>query len=325
MPCHPAGVLLAIAFVIAGLFVLTKSADLFVASAARLSAALSVPPIVIGAVVVGFGTSAPEMVVSAIAAGGGDLDIAVGNVVGSNIANLTLILGISALVCTLTVDSGVIRKEAPLAFSGAVLLAIFLQGGLERWEGVVLLVGMAAALTYILRSSRGATGEEELTAEVAEFLEVADHERRSTGKEALLAVLGLAGVIASAQVTVIGATTIADEIGLAEGFVGVTLVAIGTSLPELVTSVAAARRNEHDLIVGNLLGSNLFNSFAVGGLMAVIGPGEILDDKLTTIAVGSMLGIAALSWLFMSTGRVVRKWEAAALLAGYAITVPLLA
>ncbi len=307
--------------VLAGLFVLTKAADAFVTGAARLSTTLGVPPVVIGAVVIGFGTSAPEMVVSGISAGQDKLDIAVGNVIGSNVANLSLVLGVSGLLCAMTVTSGILRKEAPLSTASVVLFAVFVQGGLERWEGVALLVAMAAALAWLLVGS--GNDDDELLAEVDEFLD--DDEGITTGKELLRTLVGLAGVIGGAQATVWGASEIADILELGEGFVAVTLVALGTSLPELVTAIAAARKNEHDLIVGNLLGSNLFNSLGVGGIAAVIGPGQLVDTDLATIAVGSMLIVAFGAWAFLASGRRLVSWESLLLLAVYVITVPLLA
>ena len=314
-------IFLALVAAVAGLFLLAKSADTFVGGAARLASALNIPPVVIGAVVVGFGTSAPEMVVSGIASGQGKLDIAAGNIIGSNVANLTLVLGVASLLCTMHVDSKVLKREAPLAFAATVLFAILIQDGLERWEGVVLLVGLFAALAVIVFGGKG--GDDELAAEVEEFLE--SDEELSTGREALRTLLGLVGVVAGAQLTVYGASTIAEEVGLGEGFVGLTLVAIGTSLPELVTAIAAARKDEHELIIGNLLGSNLFNSLAVGGIAGIVGPGELVEDKLAGIAVVSMLVVSFGAWLFMRTGRRIASWEAITLLAVYVITVPLLA
>lgn len=313
--------LLALLAIAAGLFILTKAADAFVEGAARLSAALKVPPIVIGVVVVGFGTSAPEMVVSGIAAGQGKLDIAVGNIIGSNIANLSLVLAVSALLCTMSVTSGVLKREAPLSVGSVVIFAVLLQGGLERWEGVVLAVGLVAALILVLRGP--GADDDEMLAEVNEYLE--DHSKISLKAEGVRTVLGLAGVIIGAQLTVEGASNVADILGLGEGFVAVTLVALGTSLPELVTAIAAARKGEHELIIGNLLGSNLFNSFGVGAVAALVGPGQLVDDKLATIGVGSMVLVAFAAWLFMFTGKHVVRWEALALLAVYAVTIPLLA
>jgi len=315
-------VVLALLAVLVGLVLLTKAADVFVGGAARLSAALKVPPVIIGAAVIGFGTSAPEMVVSAIAAGQGKLDIAVGNVIGSNVANLSLVLGVAGLICAMTVTSQILRREAPLSTGAVVLFAVLVQGGLQRWEGLVLLAALVAALASLFFGRDG--GDAELAAEVDEYLEE-DGAEISTRREALLTLAGLLGVIVGAQLAVTGASSIADDLGLGEGFVGVTLIAVGTSLPELMTAIAAARKQEHDLILGNLLGSNLFNSLAVGGIAALVGPGALDDDKLASIGVGSMLVVAVGAWLAMATGRKVVSWEAVSLLAVYVITVPLLA
>lgn len=313
---------LALVAVLAGLVLLTRAADLFVGGAARLSAALKVPPVIIGAAVIGFGTSAPEMVVSAISAGQGKLDIAVGNVIGSNVANLSLVLGVAGLICAMGVTSGILRREAPLSTAAVVLFAVLVQGGLQRWEGVVLLVALLAALAYLFLGGDG--GDDELLAEVDEYLDD-DAAGISTKREVLRTLVGLAGVIVGAQLAVVGASRIADDLGLGEGFVGVTLIAVGTSLPELVTAVAAARKQEHDLILGNLLGSNLFNSLAVGAVAGLIGPGTLDDDKLASVGVGAMLVVAFGAWLSMATGREVVRWEAVTLLAVYVVTVPLLA
>jgi cation:H+ antiporter len=317
-----AAVVLALLAVLVGLAMLTKAADAFVGGAARLSAALRVPPVIIGAAVIGFGTSAPEMVVSGIASGQGKLDIAVGNVIGSNVANLSLVLGVAALICTMDVTSGILKREAPLSTAAVVVFAILVQDGLERWEGAVLLACLVGALALLFL--RKGNGDEELLAEVDEYLE--EHEGSvSVRSEAVRTALGLVGVIVGAQLAVTGASTIAEELGLGEGFIGVTLIAVGTSLPELMTAIVAARKGEHDLILGNLLGSNLFNSFGVGAVAGLIGPGTLEDDKLASIGVGAMLLVAVAAWLFMATQKKVLRWEGVALLAAYAVVVPLLA
>ena len=312
-------VLLAIVAIVIGLVALTKGADAFVAGAARLAVALSVPAVVVGAVIVGFGTSAPEMVVSAVASGQGKLEIAAGNIIGSNVANLTLVLGTAALLCSIRVDSRVLRREAPLSLGAVVLFGLLVQGGLSRWEGLVLAVGLVIALGVIIGVSGG--GNNELEAEVDEYVGDSSVDTR---REAVRTLVGLVGVVAGAQLAVWGATGIADELGLAEGFVGLTLIAIGTSLPELVTAIAAARQGEDELIVGNLLGSNIFNSLAVGATAGIVGPGSIDDPALTGFAVLLMIAIGAAAWLFMATGRAVVRSEAILLLVAYAVSIPFL-
>ena len=313
--------LVPIVAVLVGLVLLTRAADVFVEGAARLSAALNVSPVIIGAVVIGFGTSAPEMVVSAIASAQGKLDIAIGNIIGSNTANLSLIFGISALLCVMRIDSSILRREAPLSAAAVALFAVLVQGGLTRTEGGILAVAMAAALAYLFLGPE--TGSAELATEVDEYVE--EGEPVALGREAMRTLLGLLVVIAGAQLTVEGASEIADQLDLGEGFVGLTLVAIGTSLPELVTSVAAARKGEEELIVGNLLGSNLFNSVGVGAIAGLVGPGPLDDGNLAGIGTVVMLVVVFGAWLFMTTGRRVTRLEAVALLGGYAAAVPLLA
>lgn len=314
-------VLVALLAVVVGLVVLVKAADHFVAGAARLSAALNVSPVIIGAVVVGFGTSAPEMVVSAIASTQGKLDIAAGNIIGSNVANLSLVLGVAALLCVMKIDSSILRREAPLSTAAVVLFAVFIQDGLERWEGAVLLVTLIAAITYLFTGPRG--GSEELASEVDEFFE--DDGAISVTRESLRTLLGLIGVVAGAQITVEGASEIAEILDLGEGFIGLTLIALGTSLPELVTAISAARKGEEELIVGNLLGSNLFNSLGVGAVAGLLGPGPLVDTELAGTGTIVMLAVAFGAWLFMYTGRRVVRVEAIGLLAVYATALPLLA
>lgn len=314
-------VLVALLAVVVGLVILVKAADHFVAGAARLSAALNVSPVIIGAVVVGFGTSAPEMVVSAIASTQGKLDIAAGNIIGSNVANLSLVLGIAALLCVMDIDSSILRREAPLSTGAVVLFAVFIQDGLERWEGAVLLVSLVGAIVYLFTGPRG--GSDELASEVDEFF--AEDEAVTLRHEVVRTLLGLVGVIAGAQIAVEGASEIAEILELGEGFIGLTLIALGTSLPELVTAISAARKGEEELIVGNLLGSNLFNSLGVGAVAGLLGPGPLTDVELAGTGTVVMLVVAFGAWFFMSTGRRVVRPEAVALLVVYAVAIPLLA
>lgn len=303
-----------------GIVLLAYASDQFVIGAARVAALLRLSPVIIGAVVIGFGTSAPELLVSALAAGQGTLDVGVGNVVGSNIANLSLVLGAAALFTPIAVGATVLRREAPLSFASVALFALVVQGGLGRLEGSVLLAALVASLWLLLRSAR--EDDPVLTGEVEEFLAPS---RPSAGPETVRVLAGLVGTLVGAQLLVWAATTLAELLGLAEGFVGVSVVAIGTSLPELATAVQAARKSETGLIVGNLLGSNVFNSTMVAGTAAMIGPGIPLDPTLTGPATIIMVVIAAVAGAAMATGRRVVRWEGAVLLVGYVAVLPFLA
>jgi cation:H+ antiporter len=305
--------------VVVGLALLTYAADQFVVGAARVAQVLRLSPVLIGAVVIGFGTSAPEMVVSGLAGVQGSLDIGVGNIIGSNVANLSLVLGIAALVTPIAVRSPVLRREAPIALLATLAFAVVVQGGLASGEATILAVVLVVGLGLIIHGAR--RGDDTVTAEVDEFLT----DQVSTRTEAIRTVLGLLATLAAAQVLVVSATDIAAELGLAEGFVGLTIVAIGTSLPELATAVQAARKRQTDLIVGNLLGSNLFNAGAVGAVAGYLGPGALQDPSLTSLAVYLMVAIGILATVFMVTGRRVARWEGGALLVIYAVAVPFLA
>lgn len=307
-----------IASLVAGLLMLVWSADQFVLGSSRLAALFALPPVVIGAVVMGFGTSAPELLVSSLAAAGGDLDLGVGNIVGSNVANLSLVLGAAALFSRMVLPDGVFRREAPMSIAAAVLFAVFVvDGRLERWEGAVLAVSLVVAIVTLIRSGRS-------QADLEELIDPGDS-RMSRGRESGRTFIGLAGTVLGAQLVVWGATDIAEEVGVTGGFIGFSLVALGTSLPELVTTIACARRRETDLIVGNLFGSNIFNALAVGGGMALIGPGPIGDESLTTYGIAAMLTIAVVSFVLAAIGRSVGRVDAIILLSLYVGAMVLLA
>jgi cation:H+ antiporter len=318
-----------VVLVLAGLVVLAKGADAFVLGAARLAVALRISPVVVGAVIVGFGTGAPELLVSSLAAFRGELDLAAGNVVGSNLANLTLVLGVAGLIAQPRIVGRVIRREAPLSLAAVALFALLLQGGLTRSEGVVLLVALLASVAVMLRASEsprdtvGPHADGQLVEELEQFDtgpgedDIADAHAGLATRDVLRVVVGLVATVAGAQLLVTGAQRIASDIGLSEGFVGLTLVAVGTSLPELVTAIQSARRGETALLAGNVLGSNVFNSTAVAGAAALIGPARITDAGLTVVAATAMVCVAALAWLFLGLGGRLRRWEAAVLLGVY--------
>jgi cation:H+ antiporter len=307
---------------VVGLGLLAWAADQFVIGAARLATLWRISPLVIGAVLVGFGTSAPELLVSGLAASRGDADLGVGNIVGSNVANLTLVMGLAALLVPLSISSTVLRREVPLSLGAAVLFAVLVWDGLTVPEGVVLLVALAGALGWLLHHGRR-DANDELLAEVEEFL----HPDRAPRMwvESLRTLAGLALTVLGAQLLVGGATEIADELELSRGFVGLTLVAIGTSLPEVVTALAAARRREAELVVGNLLGSNLFNSLAVGGAVALLGPAQLVDPDVMRRSVLMMIGFMVLVAFLVVTHRRVGRIEAMTMLGLYGVSLVLLA
>lgn len=306
--------MISVLFLLVGIVLLTFAADHFVEGAAALAVRLKLSPVVVGAMVIGFGTSLPEMLVSGIASSQGDRDLGVGNIIGSNVANLSLVLGVSAMIIAIGVSATTIRRELPLSVAATLLFAALAQNGLSRLDGAVFFVCLVGVLVLLLRPSGGDGTDYEQ--------EFDDLEGEGDGNEAVRTVVGLVGTVAGAWLLVKGAVDIADQLGLSEGFVGLTMVAIGTSLPELVTAVVACRKGHTDLIVGNLLGSNIFNSLAVGAVIAFVGPGQILDQNLTGLATILMVGVALMAGLFMITRNKVVRWEAILLLIAYFATIP---
>ena len=311
-PGYPQRVLLPLLFLVAGIVILTIAADHFVEGAVALADVFKISPVVVGALVIGFGTSLPEMLVSGVAAVQGDADLGVGNVVGSNVANLTLVLGLAALISVISIDSITRRRELPLCVGAVTLFAILVQGGFRRYEGIILLVCLAGVLLFLLRNAHDHDDESPIQ----------EHEGQTALASAVRTTLGLIGTVGGAWLLVDGGTDLADEVGLTGGFVGLTLVAIGTSLPEMVTAVVSARKGETDLIIGNLLGSNIFNSLAVGAVLGLLGPGPLEDGNLAGLATLIMLVVVAIAAVFLYTGGRVVRWQAATLLAIYLAAMP---
>ncbi len=307
-----------------GLF-LYLGAEWLVRGAAGLARALGVRPLIIGLTVIAYGTFAPELVVSMVAALDGKPAIALGNVIGSNIANLGLILGATALLAPPRVDATLIRREVPLLLFSALAIPVLLfDGVVSRIEGA-LLVATALGFTYLaVRSARGtAPADAALRAEVRE--EVA--EEAPTGSKAKLlglSVLGLGGLVAGGKVFVDGAVGIALTLGMSERMVGLTIVAVGTSLPELAASLVAARRGHAALAVGNVVGSNIFNVLLILGATALARPIEgslsVLRNDLIALAVVTVMGA-----VFLRGDRVLSRIEGSVLVAGYAAFLVFLA
>ena len=271
---------------ILGFALLEKGADIFVDGASSVAKKMRIPAFVIGLTIVAFGTSAPELAVSITAAMKGSNDIAIGNVVGSNIFNTLVVLGASAAITPIVVEKGMIKKDYPLSIFAAVLLGILsldtilfkkAEMSLGRMDGIILLIAFAGFMYMTVKAGlENRTEEEEV-------------EAMPMMKALIFIVLGLVGIVIGGDVSVEGAKEIARFFGLSEAIIGLTIVALGTSLPELVTSVIAARKGESDIAVGNVIGSNIFNVFLILGVSATILPMTIsstyLYDMIMLIAV----------------------------------------
>jgi cation:H+ antiporter len=276
--------------ILGGFVLLIWSAGRFVEGAAATAKHMGMPTLLIGMVVVGFGTSAPEMVVSAMASLDGNPDLALGNAIGSNIVNIGLILGITALISPIRVHSNIVRKELPLlTLIGALVGFILWDGALTRLESSLLLVGFVGLVAWTIFVALRARGDH-LESETEQLL----IEQAMPIQRALFwLVMGLVALIISSRILVWGAVTIAHSLGVSDLIIGLTIVAFGTSLPELAASVIAARRGEHDIAIGNIVGSNMFNLLAVIGIAGVINPvgsfpADIIARDWTTMMLMSL-------------------------------------
>ncbi len=308
-------VILAIALLVVGLVVLSLAADHLVIGASAVAHRLRIAPVVVGVVVIGLGTSAPELLVSSLASARGDGGLALGNLIGSNVLNVTLILAVSALVRPLAVHSRVVVREAPLTIISMVVFATAVVTGLGAAWGIVLAVLTIVALGLLIRLGR--TGALDVLApEVDEFVG-----RRSLVVEIGRTMAGLGGVLIASQLLVVNAESVATRLGVSQVVIGFTVVALGTSLPELVTAVQAQRRGESDLLVGNVLGSNMFNSLAGG---AVVGLASPYAYRSTWPLVAGMLVTGLLAWALLFRDRRLTRTDGTVLLIAYALMLPLL-
>ncbi len=310
---------------VVGLALLAWSADRFVDGAAALARALGVSPLVAGLVVVGFGTSAPELVVSAMAASSGNPGLALGNAVGSNIANVALVLGVAALVRPLAVRSVLLRRELPVPLAAMLLcLMLLLDGRLGRADGLALLAAFALVLyatVWFAMRERGRPADP-IAAEYAARLPADVRVSRSLARVAV----GLVLLVAASRVLVWSASGIAGWFGLSDLVIGLTVVALGTSLPELAASVAAARKDQPDIALGNVLGSNTFNTLVAVGIVGVIGPGPVDAHLLFRdfpVMIGLMLALFVMAYGFGREGRITRA-EGATLVLAFAAYLALL-
>ena len=313
-------ILLDVVILIVGFVALIKGADWFVDGAAALAKKLKVPGLIIGLTVVAMGTSAPELAVSITAAMKGSNDIAIGNVVGSNIFNTLVVLGASAAITPIAVEKGMIKRDYPLSIFAAVLLGVLAMDTvlfkasamtLGRLDGIILLIAFAGFMVMTVKAGMDNRVEEEGT------------EAMSVLKAVAFIVIGLAGIVYGGDMSVEGAKGIARFFGLSEAIIGLTIVAMGTSLPELVTSIIAARKGESDIAVGNVIGSNIFNIFLILGTSAAILPMNISGTYLYDI--GMLVGVMVLTYLPIArTKHVSRRMGIIMVLVYVAYTVYLI-
>jgi cation:H+ antiporter len=296
-----------------GLVTLVIGAEALVRGASKLAAALGIAPLIIGLTIVAFGTSSPEMAVSVQSVISGQTDIAVGNVVGSNILNVLFILGLSAIITPLIVAQQLVRKDVPIMIGVSVLLLVMaLNGAIEQWEGGILFAGIIAYTIFQIVNSRKGKESAAVEAEYAE--EYGKPEPRTPARMLLnvgLAVGGFVLLVLGARWFVEGAIEIARTFGISELVIGLTIVALGTSLPEVATSLVAALRGERDIAVGNVVGSNIFNILSVLGLSALAAGSNGLPvaPGMLALDIPFMLAVAVACLPIFLTGNIIARWE----------------
>ena len=295
-----------IAIIIFGVAMVLYGADILTTGASALARRMKVPEIIIGLTIVAVGTSAPELFVSLASAIEGTPDMAVGNVVGSNTMNSMLIVGVAAMVAPIAVSKATVKKDIPFSvLSSLLLIAIAYDGSLSRWDALILLLVFAAFMTYTLRVAKHQPTEAQEVKPQSVYKSIAE------------VIGGLSFLLIGSNIFVHEASDLALTLGLSEGVVGLTVVAGGTSLPELATTVVAARKGQSALAIGNVIGSNVFNILLILGLTATIQPLQI--EGITTLDMTVMLLSVSLVWLFSFTRFTVERWEGALLVGGYLV------
>ena len=299
--------LIDIVIIVIGIICVLKGADFLTEGAATLARRVNIPEIVIGLTIVAAGTSAPELFVSIVSALKDTPDLAVGNVVGSNTMNSMLIVGCAAMVAPMTISRSTVKKDIPFSIAASILLLLLtLNSFLGRFDGILLLAGFAVFMIYSLRQAKN--GQDAAPTEEKQL---------NPWLSVLYIALGLVGLVIGSNLFVDHASSLALALGISEGVVGLTVVAGGTSLPELATSVVAARKGQSAIAIGNVIGSNVFNILLILGLTATISPLQI--EGITTIDMAVMLLSVVLVWLFSFTRYTVERWEGAVLVGGYLV------
>ncbi|HRW06611.1 MAG TPA: calcium/sodium antiporter [Caldilineaceae bacterium] len=305
-------------FFVLGLVVLVVGAEVMVRGASRLAAAFGIAPLVIGLTVVAFGTSAPELAVSLQSAFNGQADLALGNVIGSNIANILLILGVAALTAPLVVASQLVRLDVPLMIGASVIVYLMgLDGRLNRWDGLILFLGVVAYTTWLVRQSRR-EGKDVQDEYEGAYEEGSESSWYTSLLNLALVAGGLFMLVVGARWLVESAVTMARWWGLSELIIGLTVVAVGTSLPEIATSIVAVLRGERDIAVGNAIGSNIFNLLSVLGLTSLFAPSGIpVPAAVMAFDLPVVIAIAIACLPIFYTGNLVARWEGALFLGYY--------
>ena len=300
--------LLDVVLIVVGVALVLFGADRLTEGASALARRMNVPEIIIGLTIVAAGTSAPELFVSLVSALKGTPDLAVGNVVGSNTMNAMLIVGCAAMVAPMTISRSTVKKDIPFSVGASVLLILLaVDSFLGRVDGIILLLGFAVFMAYTLMQAKtGSTDEVQA-------------ETSPVWKNIVYLVGGLLGLVLGSNLFVDSASSVAYALDISEGVVGLTVVAGGTSLPELATSVVAARKGQSAIAIGNVIGSNVFNILLILGLTATISPMEI--EGITTIDMAVMLLSVVLVWLFSRTRYTVERWEGGLLVGLYLVYV----
>lgn len=307
----------ALLLLVVGFVLLVKGADCFVDGASSVARRLKVPALIIGLTIVAIGTSLPELAVSVSASLSGSNSLSISNATGSNIFNLMVVIGVCAIITPVAVQKKSLKQEFPFSVLCALLMLGFGITGmvLGRPEGIILVLLLAAFITFQVMNARKAAAAGDAVAD--ENVEAAENEKiLSWGKSILFIIIGAAGICLGGDWTVDAASTLAAAFGMSETLIGLTIVSIGTSLPELVTSLVAARKKEVDLALGNAVGSNIFNILGVVGLSATVSPLEFMTENIIDICV--LMAFSLLVWIFAWTKKAIGRKEGIIMVLCYA-------
>ena len=304
--------------IIGGLIGLTVGGDFLVRGASKIALAAGVSSLVVGLTIVAFGTSAPEMVVSLKAGLAGNSNIAIANVVGSNIFNVLFILGLCALMAPLTVTSQLIRFDVPIMIASSFLILFFsLNGIISAWEGIILFSLIISYTVFLVKKSKSETKI------LKKEYEIKFGQKEKIGTNVILisvlqVIFGLGILVYGAELLVTGAISLAKIFGVSDTVIGLTIVAIGTSLPELATSLVATYKGERDIAIGNIVGSNIFNILSILGISSMFTPGGLrVSPELLAFDYPMMIGVAVITLPVFFTGKIISRWEGALFLSSY--------